>query len=218
MNFLSHYFLLPEKSNADFVAGNLLPDLMRGFSKIYRQEIKAREEIHHMDLVKGIHFHLHADKLFHNHEFFELHCDFLKVQIEQHHLPNQRSYIVSHVLLELLIDQYLMEQRGDIAPEFYNTLEQALKSDLDEKIKMTLNQQNTSRIISIFKGFTESKYAFSLLEDNGVQQALYHIIGRRIGITFNHPKWQDVIEEGRNQIDREIPSFLKHLNQELNDA
>lgn len=218
MNFLSHYFLLPDQSNEDIVLGNLLPDLMRGFSKIYRQEIKPREDIHTTDIVKGVHFHLKADKLFHNHDFFEKHCDILKGLIDKSQLQNQRNFIVSHVMLELLIDQYLMEHEKEVAPAFYKKLESALNQDLEEKVKMTLNQQNTSRIISIFKGFTESKYAFSLQETKGVQEALYHIIGRRIGIEFTHPNWEEVIEEGRNEIDKELPSFLKHLNQELNDA
>ena len=218
MNFLSHYFLLPEQSHGDIIVGNLLPDLMRGFSKIYRQNIKSRKAIQHLDHVKGMHFHMHTDKLFHKHPFFESYCDLLKKEITRHKLPSQRSYIVSHVMLELLIDQYLVEHYEEMANEFYLKLEYALRNSMEQKIKMTLNQQNTSRIISIFRSFTENRYAFSLVEWNGVQNALYHIVGRRIGIHFNDSNWNKMIEDGRIQMDKELPIFLKELKEELNDA
>lgn len=218
MNFLAHYYLIPEKENADFVAGNLLPDLMRGFTKIYHQEIKPNTLQHDSDIIRGIHYHLATDKLFHNHDFFDKHCLSLKEITKFHGLPLEKNYIVSHVLLELLIDQYLMKKNEKLKDNFYASLTNVLDGELEERIKMTVSRQYSSKIISIFKGFKENRYADTLMEQNGIQQALYQIIGRRIGLSFEDKNWEKVIGDGKEKIKEDLPSFLKHLKDELNDA
>ena len=218
MNFLSHYYLLPEKENTDKVAGNLLPDLMRGFTKIYHQEIKPIQEINQSDIVKGIHYHLETDALFHQHQFFIDHCKDLKQITASYDLPMTKNYIVSHVLLELIIDQYLMEKEANLAPAFYESLSQALEGELEEKIKMTVSRQNSKKIISIFRSFTDSQYAYSLQKNTGIQEALHQIIGKRIGLTFQEANWGKAIQEGKEKISEALPSFLEHLKDELNYA
>ena len=157
MNFLSHYYLLPEKDNADNVLGNLLPDLMRGFTKIYKQEIKPNPVLQGSAILDGINYHLLTDAIFHEEDFFLKNCDAIKDNLNQKSIAPSRNFIVAHVMVELLIDQYLMEQEPSLADNFYESLNICSQNNLDEKLNITLNRQNSSKIISIFKGFTEGK-------------------------------------------------------------
>jgi tetratricopeptide (TPR) repeat protein len=218
MNFLSHYYLLPEKANSDMVIGNLLPDLMRGFTKVYRKEIKNNPSIQGTEILAGIHYHLQTDALFHEQDFFINHCQNIKAEIQRKQLPQTRSFIVAHVMVELLIDQYLMEEEDKLAPLFYQTLENSNNNNLQEKLNITLNRQNSSKIITSFKGFIESKHAYTLQSDDGIVNALYHIIGKRIGENFKSPYWLAIVKEAKGQIKEDLPNFLQNLKEALRDA
>jgi hypothetical protein len=215
MNFLSHYYLLSDKQNADKVLGNLLPDLMRGFTKIYRQEIKDNPKLKNSAILEGIHFHLSIDKIFHEHDFFLNYCAKVKDTIELKNIPQNRSFIVAHVMVELLIDQYLMEVNVQLADSFYKSLKQSANDNLSEKLNNILNKQNSSKIISIFNGFIQKKYAYALQSDDGIIEALHHIIGKRIGEDFKSPMWQVVIQEVRSDMNTKLPYFLQNLKEAL---
>ena len=218
MNFLSHYYLLPEKDNTDKVVGNLLPDLIRGFTKIYHKELKDNPQLQGSDILEGIHYHMLTDAVFHEHDFFLENCEWIKSNIKTQQLPKNRSFIVAHVMVELIIDQYLMEKESHLAPSFYHSLNDSATQDLNEKLNITLNRQNSSKIISIFKGFTESKYAYILQSDEGLTKALYQIIGKRIGENFESPLWQELVKEARMQMNEGLPTFLKNLKEALKNA
>lgn len=218
MNFLSHYYLLPEKDNSAKVIGNLLPDLIRGFSKIYRQEIKHNLNTKDNALVSGIQYHLQTDAIFHQHAFFLEHCEKIKNQIKNQNLPPNRNFIVAHVMLELIIDHYLMEQNEALANNFYLTLNNSNNAELHETLNITLNRQNSSKIITIFSGFIENKYAFRIQSYAGLAAALYQIIGKRIGEEFKSPLWLDVIQESKEQMEKDLPEFLQNLKEALRDA
>ena len=218
MNFLSHYYLLPEKENIDLIIGNLLPDLMRGFTKIYNLEIKSNPLTHGTKFIQGLHYHLLTDKLFHNSAFFQKNCNALKRITEFHKLPLKRNFIVSHIMLELIIDQYLIEQSPSLATNFYKMLDAADLIKLEDQLKMTMPRQNSSNIICIFNGFRENRYAYKLLEQEGIQAGLYHIVGKRIGLSFLEQQWRQAIQEGKETIVEGLPFFLKKIKHELNDA
>lgn len=218
MNFLSHYYLLPEKGNIDLIIGNLLPDLMRGFTKIYNLEIKSNPLIYDTKFVQGLHYHLLTDKLFHNASFFQKNCNVLKEITRFHKLPLKRNYVVSHIMLELIIDQYLIEKSPSLAANFYKMLDTANLIKLEDQIKMIMPRQNSSNIIRIFKSFRENRYAYKLVEQEGIQASLYHIVGKRIGLSFQEPHWKYAIQEGKEKIVEGLPLFLKKIKHELNDA
>lgn len=215
MNFLSHYYLLESKNNTAKVVGNLLPDLMRGFTKIYRQEIKTNQDMINKDLMDGIHFHLLVDKLFHKHDFFLIHCEYIKALITRKNLESNKSFIVAHVMLELIIDQYLMEKEIALADNFYLELERAIQKGTLETLKFTLLRQNSSEIMRIFKSFIEHRYAYRIQDAKGLSEALQHIVGNRISVNFRLLEWHEAIEEASITVKAGLPDFLKELKQAI---
>ena len=218
MNFLSHYYLLEDKESIPKVVGNLLPDLMRGFTKIYRQEILPNQGEIDSALLDGISFHLLVDKVFHEHPFFVNQCEIIKQKIDDMAIETSRSFIVAHVMLELIIDQYLMEEDLVAVDEFYQTLVFAEEENTLTPLNFTLNRQNSSKIIRIFKSFIEHKYAYSITDGKGISQALHHIIGNRLGLDFLNQEWYESVDKISKEVKVGLPNFLIDLKQALKNA
>jgi len=217
MNFLAHYYLLEDKINSKKVFGNLLPDLVRGFSKIYQTELKQVQDKNNA-ILQGINFHLKTDKIFHNHDFFTIQNEKIKKLIIKHKVPTKRYYISTHILLELLIDQYLIKQNQTIANDFYNILEKDNNLNLIREINLLTNNKINSKLFIIFKSFIENKYAYQLNDNLGIKFALNEIIGKKIGIDYKKNNWEKVINESYNDLAKELPQFLNKINIELQNA
>lgn len=218
MNFLAHYYLLPNKEKHDMAFGNLLPDLFRGFSKIYNEELQHRTDLESNEIYRGINFHLQTDKIFHNHSFFERNCFVIKTAIEKNDLPKERSYIVAHILLELIIDSYLLSTNQELANQFYESLKTAFNGNIQEKLHYDFKLKNSSKINLIFKGFIENEYAYRLRENSGLIEALQHILGKRLDINFESKKWENLIDSIQGSIHQSLPVFFNELNNALENA
>lgn len=218
MNFLAHYYLLPNKEKHNMAFGNLLPDLFRGFSKIYNENIQHRTDLQHNEIYQGINFHLQSDKLFHKHLFFEENCLRIKDAIEKANLPQERSYIVAHILLELMIDRYLISKEKDLADTFYESLRNAFDENIEDKLHYDFKLKDSSKINLIFKGFIENEYAYRLKENIGVIEALHQILGKRLNINFKTKKWEILIDFMQGNLEQSLPFFLNELNNTLENA
>lgn len=218
MNFIAHYYLLDSHANHDMIFGNLLPDLLRGFTKIYNQEIKNKPHFAELCIVKGINFHLKTDEIFHNHAFFYENCEMIKGVFAQHKLPKNKDFIVAHVLLELIIDQFIIESKPAICESFYDSLTISKKDNLENKILQLFRQENYSKIFPIFKGFIANGYAYQLKNDSGILEALKHIVGNRIGSKFDDTGWAFAVQDIKTNLKLDIPEFLENIKDELHNA
>ncbi|MCB9256930.1 MAG: hypothetical protein H6579_07370 [Chitinophagales bacterium] len=218
MNFLAHYYLLPYKEKHDMAFGNLLPDLMRGFSKVYNQELQHRKDLHSHEIFQGIEFHLKSDSLFHKHIFFERYCKRIKSSIEERELPQERSYVVAHILLELMMDRYLLLKEDALAEKFYQSLRVAQEENILNKLHYELNLKNSSKINLIFKGFIENEYGYRLRENSGIIEALEQILGKRLGINFKSKNWELLIDSFQGNLEESLPSFFNELTNALKNA
>lgn len=217
MNFLSHYYLLPEKDQAEKVLGNLIPDLLRGFTKIYNEDLKERKEIHHYPLIQGIHFHLQTDAIFHELSFFHESCALVKSKIVELKLPEKKSYMLAHIMVELILDQNLMLQEDNLAESFYQSLAD-IEKNVESKLNKSFQLRESSKISTIFKGFIENKYAFALKSPEGIISACHHIIGKKLDLDLKSKKWCLLVEEIGDELRPQTPKFLKELNDKLQNA
>lgn len=218
MNFISHFYLLEDKANPDIVLGNLIPDLMRGFTKIYHQQIKNNKELINNNIVSGIEFHLKTDLEFHHHPFFIEKNKVFKKFLFDLKLPSKKYYLVTHILLELLIDRYLLETYPNIGIQFYDKLRISEKDNFKEKLKLLFNSELNLKIHSIFNSFIENKYAFALTHTEGIKFALNEIIGHKIGINFKKDDWGLLIEKSYENIKDDLPLFFNNINIALKNA
>lgn len=218
MNFLSHYYLLENKQNPDQVLGNLIPDLMRGFTKIYNKKIKNNNDFIENDLIKGINFHLKTDKIFHQHPYFIEKNKLIKNYIFDLKLPSHKYYLTTHILSELIIDQYLINTQPELGIQFYQSLRISLKKSFTNKLNSILDLNDNSKILLNFKSFIKKEYAFELSKTQGIQFAMNQIIGHKIGIDFKKNNWAQLIEQSSKDFEKDMPFFLTNINLALKNA
>ncbi len=124
MHFLAHLYAQREASSPEFAFGLMLPDLVSGFTKVYNRVLSkspSDDELH-----KGIQHHFTDDKLFHSIPMFEQLNHQLTHQLVSAGLNRSeiRLSVIAHLLVEMLLDRWLVEQHPDLPNRFYKNLEQ----------------------------------------------------------------------------------------------
>lgn len=214
MNFIAHYHLY-QSNNLHQVTGNLLPDLMRGFSKIYNQSLQQQPNWMHPKLYEGISFHLKVDDFFHKEDFFLKSCEKINEKLDKSTKNYRRKFIISHVLVELLIDHAIISNQKEIITQFYADVNAIIQNNILAKWELDNQEFNSSNLIRIFKLFNEHRYAQYLTTVSGVSHALHQIIGKKIGVKLNDKIMENIIHEILNDFLNEVEGFLKEFKVKL---
>lgn len=217
MNFIAHYAVSQHQENPLFTFGCLLPDLYRGFTKDYHKFTKFIEPNNNL-IFEGIKFHIATDKVFHNHPFFIAENKRLSKEIHQNNLAHKYSYIISHVLFELLLDQYLLTKNPTIHTHFYATLNHIDNAILTQKLLFFYDNDTTNKIIRIFKSFKTEEYAQFLADAKGIVSSLHHILGTKFDINFDTHKWKSFVEQNMEKYNSSFENFLNEIKLKLNNA
>jgi hypothetical protein len=115
MNFLSHSIVLPPDSTEVTRVGSALPDLWplaapRPLPALVLRALDASPDPRCAQLRVGIAHHMQADAVFHSHPDFEGRMDWLARQLRTHWPDLQHASTYAHVLVEMLLDRWLIEQ------------------------------------------------------------------------------------------------------------
>jgi hypothetical protein len=126
MNFLSHYYLHRIPDDNDFTVGLTAPDLLgfhservRVTEKYLTEALENSDDSETKSCIRGMLIHLKVDKWFHGSGFFREKTVFLKdryVEVTGH---DDIPHHFCHILLEILLDRFLLVKDGMLADEFY---------------------------------------------------------------------------------------------------
>lgn len=174
MNYFAHYFFDHKKDNPHYNFGLLLPDLLRNYSKnSYNKRILKYENS--SDIFRGAQQHFKRDKQFHQHPFFE------KIQ-QNIHQPYKtlflkygigRYWFGIHVIVELILDKYLIKNNLTILNKFYLDVEISIQSD-STWLKI-IEHKNPSQFISSMIKFNEFKFLHKYTDLGGTMIGLNKI-------------------------------------------
>ncbi|MCG8571646.1 MAG: hypothetical protein MJB14_16040 [Spirochaetes bacterium] len=127
MNFLSHYYLHADPKDNFFTVGLTLPDIIGIHSRKVRMNRrfinhmdKSHLSKHHHALLAGMLIHFEIDSWFHRTPFFLNHLTTLANQFHQITGKNITQFH-AHILLEILVDRFLLVKNPDIAEHFYQS-------------------------------------------------------------------------------------------------
>lgn len=134
MNFISHYFLDKERTDSMFFLGVSTPDLLSGFDRSVRlkparlpllMENEAPQT--QIQFYNGILRHFEVDRIFHSSDFFYKETHIISRELLKHFSPNEvkRSFFVSHILFELILDRILISGYTDILFSYYKHFREA---------------------------------------------------------------------------------------------
>ncbi len=128
MNYLSHFHLhRQEKTDNFFTTGLTLPDIIGFFRRAIRVSEKYLMELDCARLtppalssMAGMIIHYRIDRWFHRSDFFKESTDFLQAEFTRI-TGHTITHFHVHILLEILIDRYLLSLDPDLAHDFYDS-------------------------------------------------------------------------------------------------
>jgi len=213
MNFLSHYYCLKEE-NPYILLGVIMPDLVKDFSKLYNKYIEddyfPKDEVSIL-MLEGVAIHIKGDDAFHKHSIFKEIQEIAKAEINKIFSSTvKRKFVIAHVLIELMIDKYIMNINSGILKAFYSKID---KIDIEKAEKFYLNlniEENKSHFIKNITKFKELKFLYRLKENEGIIFTLNKVFTKKLNYDFldEKEKWNLVIEKIERKIEKQIPIIL----------
>ncbi len=174
MNYFAHYYFDQKDQKPLYNFGLLLPDLLRNYSKnTYNKRILHYENS--SEIFRGAQQHFLRDKLFHQHIFFERIQQNIyksvKSTFEKYNI--QRYWFGIHVIIELILDKYLIYNNLIFLDKFYKDIEYAITTDLNWLKIIEHNDPQT--FINSMKRFCEFRFLNKYTEAGGTMIGLNKI-------------------------------------------
>lgn len=223
MNFLAHYHTTNKNITPYKLLGVILPDLAKDFSRIYNKNIEqgfVSDSAHISEMLSGIKLHIKGDDLFHKHPIFKKNEMHAKVVLEmESEISVKRKFVIAHVLVELLIDQYIIINYPEELDNFYAILDEIDIEKANELFQSLDVKEEKSHFVNNFSFFRERKFIYNLKENKGVLFTLDKVFGTIFDYNFleNNYIWMDVIENIKFNLEKELPLLLEELKEQLNE-
>ncbi|MCS6935528.1 MAG: hypothetical protein NZM35_10330 [Chitinophagales bacterium] len=180
MFFVSHYLYEGAPASPYVAAGLTIPDLKRGFTRIYHRHIHntvtpAGELL--SALHEGIQRHYAADRQFHSSVWFNQQChDFLHMM--EHEGLNRRRLrlsVLAHLGVELLLEAMLVRYQTSVVDKYYDLLNCIETSVLSKYFERMGIPDTGQKILTNFISFKQRRYIYLLSENKQVVSAMVNI-------------------------------------------
>jgi hypothetical protein len=124
MNFFSHAVVAARRSeDPRWILGSMLPDF------VSMAGLRLESVTGDAPLERGVAFHHTSDDAFHGAPIFVDMMELAREELEQDGLDSGPAMAIGHVGVELLLDGYLVEQRG-VTPGYRAAIEEAAHVDV----------------------------------------------------------------------------------------
>lgn len=221
MNFLAHYHTTNQKIASYKLLGLILPDVAKDFSRIHNEKLEqdiATDLPYVLEMLEGIKLHVKGDDLFHKHRIFKQNELFAKQVLEaETKITVKRKFVIAHVIIELMIDQYIINKYPDKLEAFYKILEPIEIAKANGFFEMLDVKEAESQFINNFNHFRNRQFLYHLKEDKGVLLTLDKVFGRIFNYDFlqKNDIWIVAIKKIKLNLQKELPILLEELKENL---
>lgn len=216
MNFIAHYYPGSHIPSPEFHLGLVLPDMVRISNKTLRlKPIAEPLTLLESPMQVGMNLHFDSDHFFHNTEFFkqgstrltELARSFPFQQIT-------RSSFIGHILLELLLDRWLLIHQPAQGHSFYKSLSEVNPIVLSDLFNSQEKQPHLSDFKSFLGKFIGYRYLLLYPKDDELAYALTRIYFRATGLlpTLDTPLLIKLIRRAEQALTPDFEAFLPQFN------
>ncbi len=225
MNFLSHYYFHNDQDNNYFTVGLTLPDLLGFHSKRIRVNKKFLVEkmsktscMKTRALAAGMIVHLELDRWFHNSSYFKNQIFFLQnkysaISSDKDILPG----FYAHIIMEILIDRYLLKIQPDIADKFYESYKK-FDFSLAAEIFADLKNFDREKFLSLSRDVAHSSFLREYVNDHAIINILKRV-SRRINVPFeleiNDSLFAKFIRSVFSELEHSIHDFIENAKKLL---
>jgi hypothetical protein len=189
MHFLSHYYTEGSHQHPLYTAALILPDLTRGFTKIYNSVIVKTDKPETDSILQvhnGILAHFAGDKKFHSSVYFAEANAFAIQSFIGEGLSREkyRHSVLAHLVVEMLIDAQILHLHPEVGHNFYEALSNAGEKELMKYFEHFGLREHGNGFLAKLRGFQKSKFLFMLKENEKVLFGLEKIYESATGIGF----------------------------------
>jgi hypothetical protein len=183
VNILSHYYIQKEAGDAYFTLGKVMPDFARSIATELKFKIKPEPKtgIAGLNAIsQGIKIHYQTDKIFHNSQYFKDSTKYMTVLLQNAGLQNVRRFyfVYAHILLELMLDRFLIQDYYGEIERFYNQLKMIKKETILSFFEYNGLAAYFDRFWSFFREFNKTQYLYGLADNDRMVFALGRIVSK----------------------------------------
>lgn len=207
MNFLSHSIVLPPDSADLTRVGSALPDLWplvspRPLPAVVLRALDARQNARCGQLRLGIAHHMQADAVFHSHPDFENRVDWLSRQLRAHWPGLQHASTYAHVLVEMLLDRWLMERDARPLDVYYQAFSpQNLAFAAEHAV---VDPEGAHHLLAVLERFAGMQFLRGYTQADGLAQ-------RFLGLTRRLPWSWEWLPSLHQELIENIDIWHEHL-------
>lgn len=219
MNFLSHFYLHNDKEDNYFTVGLTMPDLLGFHSKRIRitknyliNIINNIQNKKIKSLALGMIMHLEIDKWFHNTDYFKDKLVYLQNKYnDKTYNKDMLPQFYAHIIMEILIDRYLLDIEPDIADRFYESYKKFNFNDAADLFH-GLKNFDKEKFLKLSHDVSHSSFLKEYIYDDCIINILKRVT-RRINIPFELDYdefiFADFIKSAYNELKTSIGEFIK---------
>ncbi|MFK7906131.1 MAG: hypothetical protein AB8B69_13450 [Chitinophagales bacterium] len=219
MNYLSHYYFDQHDERPHYILGLILPDLIRTFNRerVHKQKVEIHWQKPIQNLQEGINKHHHIDELFHSSTFFKSHNKrvFQQLQDVKFEGVTKYTHFVSHVLIEMLLDRFLMQENEQLASTFYYKLNSTEKRNLVAYFnQFPAVKDNFEDFWKFIRRFCNSQFLIDYQEREGIVNRLNRVMQRITHQAFT-PKDQVKLYGFVGEVEADLKLVYREIFEEL---
>ena len=167
------------------VAGTAVPDWLSVVDR--RVRVRSRRILEHLDLLdvdlrtiaEGMLQHLHDDDLFHRSVWFvmlesELSSRFRRIMPDRF---DQRPPFLGHIVIELLLDDFIAQQIPEVLNNYYAALSQVSPLQIQEAVN-TVATRTTNHLAGFVQQFRTAQFLFDYADDTRLLGRLNQVMKR----------------------------------------
>lgn len=215
MNFLSHYYFDHKKDSPYFNLGLIFPDILRNFVRGSKLDltIEINNSANQLELLKGCIQHVQSDKVFHAWQGFHDAMEFVTKRIRASEYDIEKDWFISHILVELAMDHYLINQDTKLASKLYTDFNLVDTSEMHSFLgrhdfsKFDLFQNGFDRFMKV-------RYLESYTEQDNIVYALGRICTKMKLPPFSNEQ-KDLLKSIIEGLNERMPKMIAELNVEL---
>jgi len=205
MNYLAHGYRFLDRPR--FLAGTALPDWLAAADRRSRLRRSAVEGIEG-ELAAGVRRHMADDEWFHSTEAFQrCEADLTEmVRSANNDEPRQRSWFFGHVLVEMLLDAWLIDREPTLLSAYYAALSELDFAAIRTECAPWLSQP-PERLAWFMDAFMKWRFLEGYRTDEGLLARL-NGVARRVGLPSLSPRTLTLIPQARTLIYDRAPALL----------
>ena len=167
------------------VAGTAVPDWLSVADR--RVRVRSRRIHEHLDsldsdlrtIAEGMLQHLHDDDLFHRSVRFvmlesELSSRFRRIMPDRF---DHRPPFLGHIVIELLLDDFIAQQMPEVLDEYYAVLSQVSASQIQEAVN-AVAARSTENLAGFVQQFRASRFLYDYADNTRLLRRLNQVMKR----------------------------------------